>query len=133
MGQIGFLFAELWRALIRHRTLCLASILSTSSILLILLLFMMVLTGVDNYTDQLESREEISVFLNEGLSRPDVDVLAGRIRLLAGVDSLRFVSKDEAWEQFRADVGDEALLQAVGENPLPASFVIRPKPEYRTA
>ena len=133
MGQIGYIFAELWRALARHRTLCLASILSMSSILLILLLFMMVLTGVDNYTDQLESREEISIFLNEGLSRPDVDVLAGRLRLLAGVDSLRFVSKDEAWEQFRADVGDEALLQAVGENPLPASFVIRPKPEYRTA
>jgi len=133
MGQIGYIFAELGRALARHRTLCLASILSMSSILLILLLFMMVLTGVDNYTDQLESREEISIFLNEGLSRPDVDVLAGRLRLLAGVDSLRFVSKDEAWEQFRADVGDEALLQAVGENPLPASFVIRPKPEYRTA
>jgi cell division transport system permease protein len=133
MGQIGYVFTELWRALRRHRTLCLASILSMSSILLILLLFMMVLTGVDTYTDQLESREEISVFLNEGLSRPDVDVLAGRLRLLAGVDSLRFVSKDEAWEQFRADVGDEALLQAVGENPLPASFVIRPKPEYRTA
>jgi cell division transport system permease protein len=133
MGQIGYIFAELWRALVRHRTLCLASVLSMSSILLILLLFMMVLTGVDTYTDQLESREEISVFLNEGLSRPDVDVLAGRLRLLAGVDSLRFVSKDEAWEQFRADVGDEALLQAVGENPLPASFVIRPKPEYRTA
>jgi cell division transport system permease protein len=133
MGQLGYLFAELWRALRRHRTLCLASILSMSSILLILLLFMMVLTGVDNYTDQLESREEISIFLNEGLSRSDVDVLAGRLRLLAGVDSLRFVSKDEAWEQFRADVGDEALLQAVGENPLPASFVIRPKPDYRTA
>ena len=133
MGQLGYVFVELWRALRRHRTLCLASILSMSSILLILLLFMMVLTGVDNYTDQLESREEISIFLNEGLSRPDVDVLAGRLRLLAGVDSLRFVSKDEAWEQFRVDVGDEALLQAVGENPLPASFVIRPKPDYRTA
>ncbi len=64
---------------------------------------------------------------------PDVDVLAGRLRLMAGVDSIRFVSKDEAWEQFRADVGDEALLQAVGGNPLPASFVVRPKPEYRTA
>jgi cell division transport system permease protein len=133
MGQFGYLFAELWRALRRHRALCLASVLSMSSILLILLLFMMVLTGVDNYTEQLESREEISIFLNEGLTRSDVDVLAGRLRLMAGVDSIRFVSKDEAWEQFRADVADEALLQAVGENPLPASFVIRPKPEYRTA
>ncbi len=133
MGPLRYLFTELWRTLSRHRTLCLASILSMSSILLILLLFMMVLTGVDNYTQQLESREEISIFLNEGLARSEVDVLAGRLRLMAGVDSVRFVSKDEAWEQFRADVADEALLQAVGENPLPASFVVRPKPDYRTA
>lgn len=133
MGPVGYLLGELWRTIRKHRTLCLASILSTSSILLILILFMMVLTGVDTYTEQLESREEISVFLNEGLSRSDVDVLAGRLRLLAGVDSVRFVSKEEAWEQFRADLGDEALLQAVGENPLPASFVVRPRPSHRTA
>jgi cell division transport system permease protein len=133
MGPLGYIFTELWRTLSRHRTLCLASVLSMSSILLILLLFMMVLTGVDNYTQQLESREEISIFLNEGLSRSDIDVLAGRLHLTPGVDSIRFVSKDEAWEQFRADVGDEALLRAVGDNPLPASFVIRPQPGYRSA
>jgi cell division transport system permease protein len=133
MGPLRYILTELWRTLRRHRTLCLASIFSTSSILLILLLFMMVLTGVDRYTEQLEGREEISVFLNEGISRADVDVLAGRLRLMQGVDSVRFVSKDEAWEQFRSDVGDEALLQAVGGNPLPASFVVRPSPQYRSA
>src|SRR3989442_4525218 len=133
MGPLHYIAAELWRTLSRHRTLCLASILSMASILLILLPFMMVLTGVDNYTKQLESREEISVFLNEGLSRQDVDLIAARLRVMPGADSVRFVSKDEAWEQFRADVGDEALLQAVSGNPLPSSFVVRPKPDYRTA
>ncbi len=133
MGPIRYIATEIWRTLSHHRALSLASVLSISSILLILLFFMMVITGVDRYTDQIESREEISVFLNEGLSRQDTDLLAARLRLLNGVDSVRFVSKDEAWEQFRADVGDEALLQAVGGNPLPSSFVIRPKPEYRTA
>ncbi len=131
MGQLRYLFTELWRTLSRHRTLCLASVLSTSSILLILLLFMMVLTGVDHYTEQLESREEVSIFLNEGLSRAEVDVIAGRLRLMAGVDSVRFVSKDEAWEQFRSDVADEALLRDLMGNPLPASFVVRPSPDYR--
>ena len=133
MGPLRYLFTELWRTLSRHRTLCLASVLSTSSILLILLLFIMVLTGVDHYTEQLESREEISIFLNEGLARTEVDVIAGRLRLMPGVDSVRFVSKDEAWEQFRAEIGDEAMLRDVGGNPLPASFVVRPRPEYRTA
>jgi len=133
MGALRYLLGELLRTLSRHRTLCLASVLSMSSILLILLLSMMILTGVDQYTDELESREEISVFLNEGLSRADVSLLAARLRSLPGVDSVRFVSKEEAWDQFRADVADEALLQAAGENPLPASFVIRPGLDHRSA
>ncbi|MBI4364235.1 MAG: hypothetical protein HY568_02295 [Candidatus Latescibacteria bacterium] len=132
-GPLRYIARGVWRSLSRHRALCLASVFSMSSILLILLLTIMVLTGVDRYVDQLEAREEISVFLNEGVSRAEIGILAAKLRLLNGVDSIRFVSKDEAWEQFRADVADEALLQAVGGNPLPASFVIRPKPEYRTA
>ncbi len=132
-GPLRYIAEGVWRSLSQHRALCLASVLSMSSILLILLLSLMVLTGVDHYVDQIESREEISVFLNEGLSRAEVDLLAAKLRLLSGVDSIRYVSKDEAWEQFRADVSDEALLRAVGGNPLPASFVIRPTPEYRTA
>jgi cell division transport system permease protein len=104
-----------------------------SSILLIFLLFVMILTGVDHYTQQLESREEVSVFLDDGLARADIDALGGRLKEIDGVDSLRFISKDEAWEQFRADLPDEALLQAVGGNPLPASFVLRPEAAYRSA
>lgn len=133
MGAIRYVLQEVWRSLSRHRTLCLASVLSMSSILLIFLLFVMMLTGVDHYTQQLESREEISVFLDEGLARADIDALGARLLAVEGVDSLRFISKDEAWEQFRADVSDEALLQAVGGNPLPASFVLRPEAAYRSA
>jgi len=133
MGAIRYVLQEVWRTLSRHRTLCLASVLSMSSILLIFLLFVMMLTGVDHYTQELESREEISVFLDEGLARADIDALGARLSAVEGVDSLRFISKDEAWEQFRADVSDEALLQAVGANPLPASFVLRPEAAYRSA
>ena len=132
-GPIRYIAREVWRSLSQHRTLCMTSVLSMSSILLIFLLFMMILTGVDHYLDQLESREEISVFLNEGLSRVDVETLRARLRALDGVDSVLYVSKEEAWEQFRADVSDEALLQSVGGNPLPASFVLRPARAYRSA
>jgi len=133
MGPIRYVLREVLRSLSQHRTLCLASVLSMSSILLIFLLFVMILTGVDHYTQQLESREEVSVFLDDGLARADIDALGGRLKEIDGVDSLRFISKDEAWEQFRADLPDEALLQAVGGNPLPASFVLRPEAAYRSA
>jgi cell division transport system permease protein len=133
MGPVRYVLGEVLRSLSQHRALCLASVVSMSAILLIFLLFVMILTGVDHYAEQLESREEISVFLDEGLGRSEIEALRAKLMAIDGVDSLRFISKDEAWEQFRADLPDEALLQAVGGNPLPASFVLRPEPAYRSA
>jgi cell division transport system permease protein len=132
-GPLGYIGRELWRGFVRHRALTLTSILSMSAILLIFLFFMMVLQTVDRYTGELEAREEVSVFLNEGLSKNDAASVGTALRAISGVDSVRFVSKDEAWESFRADIGDEALIQAVGTNPLPASFVITPSPGSRNA
>lgn len=133
IGGARYLAREVWRGLIRHRALCITSVLSMASILLIFFLFLMVLQSVDQYTSHLESREEVSVFLNEGLSRLDLAAAAGGLRAIEGVDSVRFVSKEEAWESFRRDIADEALVQAVGSNPLPASYVLRPAPGFRNA
>ncbi len=133
IGPIRYIGRELWRGMVQHRALTLTSVLSMSAILLIFLFFMMVLQTVDRYTGELESREEISVFLNEGLSRSEVSRTAAALRGLEGVDSVRYISKDEAWESFRADISDEALIQSVGSNPLPASFIVRPAPAARNA
>jgi len=132
-GPLRYIGRELWRGIVQHRALTLTSVLSMSAILLIFLFFMMVLQTVDRYTGELESREEVSVFLNEGLSKSDLAAVGAALRAIGGVDSVRYVSKDEAWESFRADVSDEALVQAVGSNPLPASFVVRPGPASRNA
>lgn len=133
IGPIRYIARELWRGVVQHRTLSATSVLSMSAILLIFLFFMMVLQSVDRYTAELEAREEISVFLNEGLSKNDLARVAESLRAIDGVDSIRYVSKEDAWESFRADIADEALVQAVGSNPLPASYVLRPGPGSRTA
>ncbi len=132
-GPLRHIVREFWRTVRHHRALCLASVLSTASILLIFLLFLMVLRSVDRYTEHLESREEVTVFLDEGLSTSDVALTRAKLLAIAGVDSVRYVSKDEALESLRQDLADEGLLQAVGGNPLPASFVLRPGPGYRTS
>jgi cell division transport system permease protein len=133
IARTRYVGRELWRGFVRHRTLCLTSVLSMASILLIFLFFLMIIQSVAVYTDQLESREEVSVFLNEGLSRSDLAQVQASLQGIPGVGSLRYISKEEAWAAFREDVADEALIQAVGSNPLPASIVIRPEPGYRSA
>ncbi len=133
MSSARYVLRELWRGLVEHRALLLTSVLSMSSILLIFLFFLMIIQSVAHYTDHLESREEISVFLNEGLARSDLAQVQASLQGIPGVGGMRYVSKEEAWASFREDVADEALIQAVGTNPLPASFVIRPAPGYRSA
>jgi cell division transport system permease protein len=133
MGPFRYVAREVWRGLIQHRALCITSVLSMASILIVLLQFLMVIQSVEHYIGSLEEREEVSVFLNEGLSRSDLAATESSLRSIVGVDSVRYISKDEAWESFRQDVGDEALVRAIGTNPLPASFVLRPAPAYRTS
>lgn len=133
LGPVRHILREFWRSVRHHRALCLASVLSMASILLLFLLFLMVLRSVDRYTEDLEARGEVTAFLDEGLSSADVAALRQKLVGIAGVDSVRYVSKEEAWESLRADISDEGLLQAVGGNPLPASFVLRPGPGHRGA
>ncbi|HYJ32632.1 MAG TPA: permease-like cell division protein FtsX [Candidatus Binatia bacterium] len=133
INRARYVSRELWRGIAQHRTLLLTSILSMASILLIFLFFLMIIQSVAVYTDQLESREEVSVFLNEGLSTSDLAQVQASLQAIPGVGSLRYISKDEAWAAFRQDVADEALIQAVGSNPLPASIVIRPASGFRSA
>ncbi|MGE5174927.1 MAG: cell division protein FtsX [Hyphomicrobiales bacterium] len=133
MEPIRYVLKELYRGVEKHRALTVTSVLSISSILLIFLFYLMVLQSVAGYTEQLESREEVSVFLDEGLSRSDLAQVETALRAIQGVDTLRYVSKDEAWESLRSDIADEALIQAVGTNPLPASYVITPTADFRNA
>ena len=133
IGAVRYVAREVWRGLIQHRALCITSVLSMASILIILLQFLMVIQSVEHYIGNLEAREEISVFLNEGLSRSDLSATQASLRAIAGVDSVRYVGKDEAWELFRQDIADEALVRAIGSNPLPASFVLRPGAGWRTS
>jgi cell division transport system permease protein len=43
------------------------------------------------------------------------------------------VSKDDAWKEFTQQVGDPQLLEAVDQNPLPASLRVRLRPELLNA
>jgi len=52
-----------------------------------------------------------------------VDALRKRFEVLEGVSRVRFVSRDQALQHLRSDLGREAgILDGLEQNPLPASF-----------
>jgi cell division transport system permease protein len=56
--------------------------------------------------------------------------LIGRLQQLYG--QVTYVNKEQAWNEFSEQVGDPALLEAVGGNPLPASLRVKLRPELLT-
>jgi cell division transport system permease protein len=72
---------------------------------------------------------DMEVYLKDGL--PDVAVyqLQADIELLEEVDALVFISKEQALTEGRVD---SRYLEALEENPLPASFRITFRPGHRT-
>jgi len=65
--------------------------------------------------------------LNDDVTKEQRDGLITRLEGLYG--SVTYLSKDQAWKEFSEQVGDPALLEAVGGNPLPASLRLKLRPE----
>ena len=67
------------------------------------------------------------VFLKDGADRAPIEET---LRVLPGLGSLRFVSKEEALETAKADPAFSAGLSLTGGNPFPESFVVQWNPLF---
>jgi cell division transport system permease protein len=70
---------------------------------------------------EMENTVTISVFFDEGISDENISLIGEQIRLREEVNTMDFVSADEAWEQFAKQNYDdyEAAMKAfAGDNPL---------------
>jgi cell division transport system permease protein len=77
---------------------------------------------------------KVTAYLEEGLAAQQRRELMRRISGVEGVESTTLVSEAEALARFQEGVGAKlGLLDALEENPLPASLEIRLVPERRSA
>jgi cell division transport system permease protein len=75
---------------------------------------------------------QINAYLDNGLSAADVSLLSNRIKSLAEVEQVRYISQKQAWTDFRTALGAQAnVLEGLPADVLPASFEISVKPAYR--
>ena len=96
--------------------------------------FALVVKNMQGLLEQIGEDVTVTAYLDEGLADQDRAALAARVRTVEGVQEVVSVSKDEARQRFeRAGQGRADLLQALGENPLPASLEISLAPDRRNA
>lgn len=77
-------------------------------------------------TGGLESAADVSVYLRNHVSPAAAAALAERLREREDVAAVRVIGPDEALAEFESRSGFGAALDALAENPLPATLIVRP-------
>jgi cell division transport system permease protein len=123
----AFYFREAWRSFQQHRGLTTTAILSLAATLSLCGLFLLLAHNAQIALKLIGDRREMVVYLRDEVSDAERDSLVAKLESLYG--SVTYVSKAQAWDEFKQQIGDAALLEAVGQNPLPASLRVRLRPE----
>lgn len=107
-----------------------AAAMAVMIVTLTIVLFSLLTSNTFNHTiEQINSKINISVYLNDKVTESERLKLENSHKKLPNVKSVGYVSKDEALAEYEAqNAGNEGLLKAINEagNPLPASIQITP-------
>jgi len=119
-------FKEALRSIKRNGLMSIVSITTVMVSLLILGILILLVSNVNFMADNLEKKLEISVYLEDNLSDAQLRLLKMDIEKIAGVKSVKFVSKEEGLENFKAQIGDNGeIFSLLEKNPLPDTFEIK--------
>jgi cell division transport system permease protein len=134
MRQAQYLVEEALTNIRVNRTTTLIAVATTAFTLSCLGVFLLMYLNLKHLTTSLQQDIQVVFYLTDGLPAEELAALQQQLASQPEVGSLTFVSKDQALADFRAQFPSEhRLLQGLGENPLPASFVITPSPQHRSS
>lgn len=105
----------------RNLLFSLASIGTIVSCLFLFGIFYCIIVNFQTAMTEMENTVTISVFFDEGISDENISLIGEQIRLRDEVNTMDFVSADEAWLQYAKENYDnyeEAIKAFAGDNPL---------------
>ncbi len=99
--------------------------------LLLLGAFYVIAVNTSRIVSAVREKVEMEAFLTEPVTKQRVAEIQQQLASLAGVEQVRFVSKDDAAKVFKEEFGED-INTVLDFNPLPPSFKISLKEQYRT-
>lgn len=112
--------------------LCSASILTMAVALATVATFFLVVVNIEQLAHSWTKEIQVVAYLEKAPSQSELPVLIKKLKQFPEVESVNYVSKDEALKRFRTRLGDDAsLLEGVSHDLLPASFELGLKVAFR--
>jgi cell division transport system permease protein len=127
--RLSFFFGEAFGSLRRNWVMTIASVMTVFITMAILGLVLVTDRNLNQGATSLKNRVLIEVFIKDSATQDQVHALEAKIQGLqqqGTVKSSTYISKDQALEEFRQRLGDNAqqILENLPNNPLPASYRI---------
>jgi len=125
LSRISFVFRRVVKSL---RELVWTHVLTSGTMAMTLFIFGGFLLVQQNLHGLLRGwgrQIQVFAYVDNGISPADVESLAEQVRAYPEVESVRFVSKAEAWESFKKGLGSQSgVLEGLSPDILPASLEI---------
>lgn len=100
--------------------------------LVVIGLFLVFIFNVNWIMNQIKSRMELEIFIDNSFTQEQIETLRSQVEDVAGIESVRYISKEAAAEFFKNEVGRD-IFEILDDNPLPPSLQVKLKPEVQTS
>ena len=128
MSRLLFFIREAFRALRRNGAPSMAAIVTTVVTVVLLGVLVPVFQTTQAKSDQVRESLEIRVALFDDATKAETAALQRKLQGIQHVDSVELITKKEALEELRSDLGKDKsaeLLTELHSNPLPANFRVK--------
>lgn len=125
MRGFGYLVKEGFKNVWSNRIMSIASVCVLVSCLILTGAAELLSLNVEKVVDSVGQSNETTVYLKDSVSELEAVYIGKDIEKIDNVSSVRFYSKDDAFETYREELGDE-LFERISEesNPLPDSYIV---------
>ena len=124
INNIGYLLKEGLRGIFLHGFMSFAAVCVTVACLLIVGSFSCLVYNINILVDSLNKTNEVLVYIDESLSDAEAKSVGTKLNGIANVHQIRFVSREEALANFRADHQEDEAFDGVQAEDLRHRFVV---------
>lgn len=123
--NLEFFVVEAFRNIRRSFLMSFVAIGIVTVSLFIFGMFLLFVVNLSNIVAEMGSRLDLVAYVDKELTLEEASAIQVKIGQVPGVIKVEYISKDEAWKNFREDFSEKLdLSEVVRDNPLPNSFAV---------
>ena len=123
-NNFGYLLREGVRGVFSHGFRSFAAVCVTVACLIIMGSFCLISLNLNTMVKELESENEILVYIDESYSEAEAKSVGSQINMIANVESAVFVSRQTALEHFISEQDDPTLFEGIEAQTLRDRFEV---------